>query len=136
MAISQQSACKDDKTTRRRTLHYLLLLVLLVGQWLYATHSHEHEAEDDSDHPCPPCLRGLQFDAFVPAVPLKPTALAPRHIDSEHAHAESGEREDTHADITAVSRFTCAHPEALDRVEVRLFDHFPMTERLRLEYIA
>ena len=46
------------------------------------------------------------------------------------------EHEDTHADITAVYRFTCAHPEALDRVEVRLFDHFPMTERLQVQYIT
>ncbi len=60
-------------------MHYLLLFVLLAGQWLYATHSHEDEAYD-GDHHCQLCLRGVQFDAFLPAILLKPPALALRQI--------------------------------------------------------
>ena len=60
------------------------------------------------------------------------------HAERErrHEHEEGYEHEETHADITAVYRFTCAHPEALDGVDVQLFDHFPMTERLRVQYIT
>ncbi len=65
---------------------------------------------------------------------------AGHEVDAErerrHEHEESQEHEETHADITAVYRFTCAHPEALDGVGVQLFNHFPMTERLRVQYIT
>ncbi len=63
--------------TQRRAFHYLLLFALLAGHWLYATHSHVDEAHN-SNHHCQFCLHGVQFDAFLPVIPLKPPALTPQ----------------------------------------------------------
>jgi hypothetical protein len=62
---------------------------------------------------------------------------AREHAEEHHAHEHShGHEDETHADINATWRFSCAHPEALDRVGVQLFDAFPMTERLRVQFIT
>jgi hypothetical protein len=55
-----------------------------------------------------------------------------RAHDDDDPHGHDGE---THADITADYRFTCAHPEKLDQVTVQLFETFPMTERLQVQFI-
>ncbi len=41
-----------------------------------------------------------------------------------------------HADITAGYRFACARPERIDRLTVGLFEAFPSTERLAVQYIV
>lgn len=55
--------------------------------------------------------------------------------DHQHQHKQSGEGE-VHSDIAASWQFTCAHPEKLDNLEVGLFQAFPRTERLQLQFIT
>jgi hypothetical protein len=64
--------------------------------------------------------------------------------DADHAHAH-GEDEaheahahdaDVHSDVHAEYTFTCAEPQALKTLDVRLFDAFPGTERLRVQSIT
>ena len=52
-------------------------------------------------------------------------------LDSEH-HAEETE---SHADIQATYHFRCTHPERLERLGVELFETFPGTERLHLQFV-
>ena len=54
----------------------------------------------------------------------------------EGAHDEGNEHEAAHADIDAAWHFTCEQPDRLDRVGVRLFDVFPRTQRLQVQYIT
>ena len=58
------------------------------------------------------------------------------HHDHHHAHDEGHENEKVHADVTATWRFTCAHPEALNGVNVKLFETFPLTQRLQVQFIT
>ena len=59
------------------------------------------------------------------------------HTEEDHAHEDSHEHQgETHADITATWHFSCAHPEALERVSVQLFEVFPMTKRLLVQFIT
>jgi hypothetical protein len=50
--------------------------------------------------------------------------------EHEHGHAEA------HADVDATYRFTCARPDRVEGVEVMLFDAFPGTARLRVQYVT
>jgi hypothetical protein len=59
------------------------------------------------------------------------------HTEEHHAHEDSHEHQgERHADITATWHFSCAHPEVLERVSVQLFEAFPMTERLLVQFIT
>jgi hypothetical protein len=65
------------------------------------------------------------------------------HDDEQHeAHHEEDEHHDghdheaAHADIDAAWYFTCEHSDRLDRIGVRLFDVFPRTQRLQVQYIT
>lgn len=58
------------------------------------------------------------------------------HDGHEQEHEEGHEHEETHADIEAAWRFSCGHPEMLDRIGVRLFDVFPRMQRLQVQYIT
>ncbi len=59
------------------------------------------------------------------------------HTEEDHAHDDSHDHKDeTHADVTAIWHFSCAHPEALERVSVKLFEVFPRTERLLVQFIT
>ncbi len=51
----------------------------------------------------------------------------------EDGHKPEGE---THTDITAAYRFSCAYPEALDQVRIQSFESFPMTEQLQVQFIT
>lgn len=51
--------------------------------------------------------------------------------DEDHSH-EHGE----HTDIEAMWHFTCTQPEALDSIRIRLFDAFPMMQRLQVQFIT
>jgi hypothetical protein len=57
-------------TTQRRAIRFLLLFTLLAGQWLYVTHTHDHDAFE-SNHVCQMCLHAVQFDSFLPASDLQ-----------------------------------------------------------------
>ncbi len=57
--------------------------------------------------------------------------------EGQHAQAEGHEdRAETHADITAAYHFTCARPENLKQLDVRLFRAFPGTKRLEVQFIT
>ncbi len=57
------------------------------------------------------------------------------HHEEEARHQpKSGT--DTHTDITAVYRFRCERPARLAGLEVTLFEAFPATQRLRVQYIT
>lgn len=54
------------------------------------------------------------------------------HDEDEHEDHE--EDEQTHADVTASWHFACAHPQTVDRIHVKLFERFPQTEHLRVQW--
>lgn len=58
------------------------------------------------------------------------------HAGKEGEHEEGHEHEAAHADIDAAWRFICEHPDMLDGISVRLFDVFPRTQRLQVQYIT
>lgn len=57
-----------------------------------------------------------------------------------HGHDHDGHHEtsgdDAHTDITAIYRFHCESPARLAGLEVTLFEAFPATQRLRVQYIT
>ncbi len=52
----------------------------------------------------------------------------------EHEHEEH-EGEETHSDIEAVYHFECDQPSKLKQVRIELFEAFPATERLNVQYV-
>ncbi len=66
-------------------------------------------------------------------------AVDPAHQASVNHRAPAdaqGIEEEPHTNITATWRFSCAHSERLDRIGVQLFDTFPMTQRLRVQFVT
>ena len=53
--------------------------------------------------------------------------------DHDHGHAHA---HDTHADIHASWRFTCAEPGGLSALDIGLFAAFPGLERLRIQSVG
>jgi hypothetical protein len=53
-----------------------------------------------------------------------------------HDHGHGHGNAEAHADVDATYRFTCARPDRLEGVEVGLFDTFPATARLRVQYVT
>lgn len=51
--------------------------------------------------------------------------------DHGHDHAQSA-----HANWQAYHRFECARPEALDGLQVRVFEHFPETTRIDYQLVS
>jgi len=51
--------------------------------------------------------------------------------DHEHAHAAEG-----HAEMEAAYAFECARPQALDTLELLVFDAFPRTREVRAERVS
>jgi hypothetical protein len=59
------------------------------------------------------------------------------HDDTEHGHDHDHEQaHEHHADGHGEWSFTCAKPVLLERLDVRLFEAFPGTERLRVQLIT
>ena len=58
------------------------------------------------------------------------------HEGKEGEYEEGHEHEAAHADIDAAWHFTCEHPDMLDGISVRLFNIFPRTQRLQVQYIT
>jgi hypothetical protein len=52
------------------------------------------------------------------------------------AEEGAGEEEGGHGDINALYRFTCNTPSALRGIELRLFELYPLTERLAVQLIG
>lgn len=55
-------------------------------------------------------------------------------VAEEEAGAPAGDSD--HADINGLYRFNCATPSALSGIGVRLFELFPLTERLQVQLIG
>jgi len=56
------------------------------------------------------------------------------HAHEEHEHEEH-EGEETHSDIEAVYHFECSQPGKLTQLTVELFEAFPATEELKVQYV-
>ena len=52
---------------------------------------------------------------------------------AEHGHADHGS---AHSDIEASFHYDCANPDAIEQIEVKLFEVFPRTEKLLLQAIT
>ena len=71
------------------------------------------------------------------------SALLDDHGHDEHKHDEhkhddhkhDGHDHETHADIRATYQFACDNPGALDGVVVEVFEAFPGTERLQMQFV-
>jgi hypothetical protein len=57
-----------------------------------------------------------------------------KHDHEEHGHEEH-EGEETHSDIEVVYHFNCDHPGKLTQLTVELFEAFPATEELNVQYV-
>ena len=79
------------------------------------------------------------------------TPMSDHAAEEEHAHPEEGAMhgnepptdagkqehgDESHSDISAHYRFDCSHPEQLNQLTVKLFEAFPLTERLRVQIIS
>lgn len=58
---------------------------------------------------------------------------AEQHHDHEEHHAEHA---GAHSDIEASFHYDCANPDAIEQIEVKLFEVFPRTEKLLLQAIT
>ncbi|AHE99681.1 DUF2796 domain-containing protein [Thioalkalivibrio paradoxus] len=56
--------------------------------------------------------------------------------DHGHGHSHDHNHHGHHADIHAEYSFDCAQPDALQPIDVRVFEHFPRTERLQVQRIG
>lgn len=81
---------------------------------------------DDTDIESPWPL-GIAATASPPA-PAPASASA--HAGHTHAPPVGGD----HGDVVATWRFTCAQPQALERLEVGAFTQFPRLRKLRVEH--
>ena len=57
-----------------------------------------------------------------------------RNHDHGHAHDHAQPTRGDHEDMVVSYGFECAHPEALRRLELRAFAHFPRLQRVRAEF--
>jgi hypothetical protein len=55
-----------------------------------------------------------------------------KHEDAHDEHEHAGE---THSDIEAAYHFECAAPGKLTQLTVEIFEAFPVTERLNVQYV-
>jgi hypothetical protein len=61
-------------------------------------------------------------------------APAPASAHAGHTHAAPVGSD--HGDVVATWRFTCAQPQALERLEVGAFKQFPRLRKLRVEHVT
>ncbi len=55
--------------------------------------------------------------------------------DHDHGHGSGGHDAHEHAEYHAVYRYTCRQPQALDRIEVKLFAHYRTLGKLRWQAV-
>ncbi|MET0068037.1 MAG: DUF2796 domain-containing protein [Candidatus Thiodiazotropha sp.] len=61
------------------------------------------------------------------------------HDGTDHGEGEHGQGHvlaAEHADIDAAWFFSCEHPDRLDGISVRLFEAFPRTQALQVQYVT
>jgi hypothetical protein len=76
------------------------------------------------------------FSAAAACTLEESEAESPLFAGSGEEHDDHGASEIAHADIDARFQFACANPDALQEIEVKLFDAFPNTEKLLLQAIT
>ncbi len=74
-------------------------------------------------------------DCRLDSVNLTEEGAADPEAKAEHHH-DDDEAEHSHSDINGYYRFRCAKPEALNAIEVRLFERFPATKSLEVQTIG
>ena len=95
---------------------------------------------------------GAKVFTLTPAAGCEPTATEvewvmtdedghEEHAESEEAHHSEAEEtghdgEKTHSEFHAAYRFTCAEPDQLSGLEVKLFELFPATEEIDAQIIG
>ena len=66
--------------------------------------------------------------------------VASNHEEHEASHGEKHQKDndhkETHTDIRATWHFDCANLATLDRISVRIFELFPNTEHLQVQFIT
>lgn len=70
---------------------------------------------------------GCQMEKVAVTSPL----LTDEHEEHEHEEHEGGD----HADIEATYHFECEQPDKLTQLSVELFEAFPRTEKLNVQYV-
>ena len=58
-----------------------------------------------------------------------------KHEKEHHAHEGHGDEGETHSDIEATYHFECDQPNKLTQLTVELFEAFPGTEKLNMQYV-
>lgn len=53
-----------------------------------------------------------------------------------HGHNHDQDHDHHHADFTALWHFQCEQPQQLERIEVRIFEAFPATQRIQVQAIT
>ena len=73
-----------------------------------------------------------QATAYLPAV-----AEDSAHHDDEHAHGEEHDTaEESHSEITATYKYSCAQDKELNAISVNLIDHFPTIEKIKAMWVT
>ncbi|MEM7541168.1 MAG: DUF2796 domain-containing protein [Pseudomonadota bacterium] len=55
---------------------------------------------------------------------------------SDHHHHDTQHEGPSHTDIRAVWHYKCGDPAAISQIDIRLFEAFPGTEKLQIQYIT
>lgn len=69
---------------------------------------------------------------------LREMKLEGELVAGKHSHhrSKSKDTDNDHSEIEATYRYTCAQPDALREIDVKLFVLFPKTEKLNLELVG
>lgn len=84
---------------------------------------------------------GCQMEKVAVTSPLLADEHEHEHEEHEHEEHEHEEHEHEeheggdHADIEATYHFECAQPDKLTQLSVELFEAFPRTEKLNVQYV-
>lgn len=56
--------------------------------------------------------------------------------DEEHAGHDEDAEEESHSDFAAIYQFHCNNPEALAKIDLGLFEHFPLIEEIQSQLVT
>ena len=59
-----------------------------------------------------------------------------KHAHDDHGHGHDHEEHEAHADIRASWQFDCKRANAIDQLDIRLFEKFPGMQRLQVQTIT
>lgn len=101
----------------------------------------EHEpSTEEQQHAIHQAIALLKQPGQLFLLPAAGCALQEAEVETglmgeahEHEHEHEHEAEEGHADFHAHYRFRCSWPDALDGIDVSLFEHFPGTQHIRAQ---